>query len=47
MYVAVLQTWDENKLFADTEEATLFLGALDTIFLFSYAVVSAGLGVFG
>lgn len=34
------QTWEENRLFADAEEATLFLGALDTIFLFSYAVVS-------
>uniref|UniRef100_W5NKF5 Sugar phosphate exchanger 3 n=1 Tax=Lepisosteus oculatus TaxID=7918 RepID=W5NKF5_LEPOC len=33
------QTWNENQLFADETEATLFLGALDTVFLFSYAVV--------
>uniref|UniRef100_A0A8C2EIF5 Sugar phosphate exchanger 3 n=1 Tax=Cyprinus carpio TaxID=7962 RepID=A0A8C2EIF5_CYPCA len=32
------ETWEENKLFADMGEATLFLGALDSIFLFSYAV---------
>ncbi|MCJ8743298.1 hypothetical protein PDJAM_G00092280 [Pangasius djambal] len=32
------EKWEENRLFADAEEATLFLGALDTIFLFSYAV---------
>uniref|UniRef100_A0A671QSL8 Sugar phosphate exchanger 3 n=1 Tax=Sinocyclocheilus anshuiensis TaxID=1608454 RepID=A0A671QSL8_9TELE len=32
------ETWVENKLFADAGEATLFLGALDSIFLFSYAV---------
>ncbi|XP_053505912.1 sugar phosphate exchanger 3 [Ictalurus furcatus] len=32
------EKWEENRLFADTEEATLFLGVLDTIFLFSYAV---------
>ncbi|KAL2102449.1 hypothetical protein ACEWY4_001617 [Coilia grayii] len=32
------ETWEENRLFADTQEATLFLGVLDTIFLFSYAV---------
>ncbi|XP_061107768.1 sugar phosphate exchanger 3 [Conger conger] len=41
------ETWDENKLFADTEEATLFLGALDTIFLFSYAVGLYVSGVIG
>lgn len=35
-----LQTWEKNNLFADSDEATLFLGVLDTIFLFSYAVVS-------
>ncbi len=34
------QTWEENHLFADEKQATLFLGALDSIFLFSYAVVS-------
>lgn len=34
------QKWEENRLFADAEEATLFLGVLDTVFLFSYAVVS-------
>ncbi|KFO30126.1 Sugar phosphate exchanger 3 [Fukomys damarensis] len=33
------QTWSSNQLFPSTEEATLFLGTLDTIFLFSYAVV--------
>uniref|UniRef100_A0A1A8H045 Sugar phosphate exchanger 3 n=1 Tax=Nothobranchius korthausae TaxID=1143690 RepID=A0A1A8H045_9TELE len=32
------QTWEDNRLFADEKQATLFLGALDTIFLFSYAV---------
>ncbi|XP_063073592.1 sugar phosphate exchanger 3 [Engraulis encrasicolus] len=32
------ETWEENRLFGDTQEATLFLGLLDTIFLFSYAV---------
>ena len=47
VHADVLQTWDENKLFADSEDATLFLGALDTIFLFAYAVVSAGLAVGG
>lgn len=34
------QTWEGNHLFADEKEATLFLGALDSIFLFSYAMVS-------
>jgi hypothetical protein len=34
------EVWEEHRLFADEEEATLFLGALDTIFLFSYAIVS-------
>lgn len=34
------KTWESNHLFADEKEATLFLGALDSIFLFSYAVVS-------
>ncbi|XP_041111428.1 sugar phosphate exchanger 3 [Polyodon spathula] len=32
------QVWNENQLFPSPQEATLFLGALDTIFLFSYAV---------
>lgn len=33
------QGGDESHLFEDEEQATLFLGALDSIFLFSYAVV--------
>lgn len=33
-----VETWSSNQLFPSTEEATLFLGTLDTIFLFSYAV---------
>ncbi|KAM9467921.1 sugar phosphate exchanger 3 isoform 1-T2 [Clarias gariepinus] len=41
------ETWEENRLFADAEEATLFLGALDTIFLFSYAVGLYISGVIG
>ncbi|KAJ8262039.1 hypothetical protein GJAV_G00161390 [Gymnothorax javanicus] len=41
------ETWEENKLFADSDEATLFLGALDTIFLFSYAVGLYASGVIG
>ncbi|XP_036373872.1 sugar phosphate exchanger 3 [Megalops cyprinoides] len=41
------ETWQENKLFADAGEATLFLGALDTIFLFSYAVGLYISGVIG
>ncbi|XP_053575007.1 sugar phosphate exchanger 3 isoform X2 [Bombina bombina] len=32
------KTWNNNPLFPDTDSATLFLGLLDTIFLFSYAV---------
>ncbi|TSK13204.1 Sugar phosphate exchanger 3 [Bagarius yarrelli] len=32
------KTWEDNQLFADADQATLFLGVLDTIFLFSYAV---------
>uniref|UniRef100_A0A3B5M5U4 Sugar phosphate exchanger 3 n=1 Tax=Xiphophorus couchianus TaxID=32473 RepID=A0A3B5M5U4_9TELE len=32
------ETWEDNHLFADEKQATLFLGALDSIFLFSYAV---------
>lgn len=41
------ETWEENQLFADVEEATLFLGALDSIFLFSYAVGLYISGVIG
>ncbi|XP_018585562.1 sugar phosphate exchanger 3 [Scleropages formosus] len=41
------QTWEENKLFEDSQEATLFLGALDTIFLFSYAIGLYVSGVIG
>ncbi|KAM4873877.1 sugar phosphate exchanger 3 [Thomomys bottae] len=33
-----IEIWSTNHLFPSTEEATLFLGTLDTIFLFSYAV---------
>ncbi|GAB1290707.1 Sugar phosphate exchanger 3 [Apodemus speciosus] len=32
------EIWSTNHLFPSTEEATLFLGTLDTVFLFSYAV---------
>ncbi|XP_059904806.1 sugar phosphate exchanger 3 [Gadus macrocephalus] len=41
------QVWEEHRLFADEEEATLFLGALDTIFLFSYAIGLYVSGVIG
>ncbi|XP_056311154.1 sugar phosphate exchanger 3 [Danio aesculapii] len=41
------ETWEENALFADMGEATLFLGALDSIFLFSYAVGLYISGVIG
>ncbi|KAM8933232.1 sugar phosphate exchanger 3 isoform 4-T4 [Lycaon pictus] len=34
-----VEIWSSNHLFPSAEEATLFLGTLDTIFLFSYAVV--------
>uniref|UniRef100_A0A3Q3VN41 Sugar phosphate exchanger 3 n=1 Tax=Mola mola TaxID=94237 RepID=A0A3Q3VN41_MOLML len=40
-------TWEDNHLFADEEQATLFLGALDSIFLFSYAVGLYLSGVIG
>uniref|UniRef100_A0A8C5ICU8 Sugar phosphate exchanger 3 n=1 Tax=Junco hyemalis TaxID=40217 RepID=A0A8C5ICU8_JUNHY len=33
------ELWNSSHLFQNSEEATLFLGTLDTIFLFSYAVV--------
>uniref|UniRef100_A0A452HRH8 Sugar phosphate exchanger 3 n=1 Tax=Gopherus agassizii TaxID=38772 RepID=A0A452HRH8_9SAUR len=32
------ELWNSSHLFPNAEEATLFLGTLDTIFLFSYAV---------
>lgn len=41
------ETWEDNRLFADEEQATLFLGALDSIFLFSYAVGLYLSGVIG
>ncbi|KAJ8381997.1 hypothetical protein SKAU_G00027750 [Synaphobranchus kaupii] len=41
------ETWEENKLFGDSEEATLFLGVLDTVFLFSYAIGLYVSGVIG
>lgn len=41
------ETWEDNHLFADEEQATLFLGALDSIFLFSYAVGLYLSGVIG
>uniref|UniRef100_A0A2K5QQ41 Sugar phosphate exchanger 3 n=1 Tax=Cebus imitator TaxID=2715852 RepID=A0A2K5QQ41_CEBIM len=34
-----VEIWSRNHLFPSSEKATLFLGTLDTIFLFSYAVV--------
>ncbi|ELW68841.1 Sugar phosphate exchanger 3 [Tupaia chinensis] len=34
-----VEIWSSNHLFPNAEEATLFLGTLDTIFLFSYAAV--------
>ncbi|XP_006145109.1 sugar phosphate exchanger 3 [Tupaia chinensis] len=39
-----VEIWSSNHLFPNAEEATLFLGTLDTIFLFSYA---AGLFISG
>ncbi|KAJ0015586.1 hypothetical protein NQD34_009206 [Periophthalmus magnuspinnatus] len=41
------ETWEDHRLFADEEQATLFLGALDSIFLFSYAVGLYLSGVIG
>uniref|UniRef100_A0AAQ4R206 Major facilitator superfamily (MFS) profile domain-containing protein n=1 Tax=Gasterosteus aculeatus aculeatus TaxID=481459 RepID=A0AAQ4R206_GASAC len=32
------ETWEDHRMFSDERNATLFLGALDSIFLFSYAV---------
>uniref|UniRef100_A0A3B4XB26 Sugar phosphate exchanger 3 n=1 Tax=Seriola lalandi dorsalis TaxID=1841481 RepID=A0A3B4XB26_SERLL len=41
------ETWEDNRLFTDEKQATLFLGALDSIFLFSYAVGLYLSGVIG
>lgn len=41
------ETWEDNHLFADEQQATLFLGALDSIFLFSYAAGLYLSGVIG
>uniref|UniRef100_A0A8D3C1P4 Sugar phosphate exchanger 3 n=1 Tax=Scophthalmus maximus TaxID=52904 RepID=A0A8D3C1P4_SCOMX len=41
------ETWEDNHLFSDEKQATLFLGALDSIFLFSYAVGLYLSGVIG
>lgn len=41
------ETWQENRLFEDEKQATLFLGILDSIFLFSYAVGLYLSGVIG
>ncbi|XP_041490953.1 sugar phosphate exchanger 3 [Microtus oregoni] len=41
------EVWSSNHLFPSTEEATLFLGTLDTVFLFSYAVGLFISGVIG
>ncbi|XP_061922661.1 LOW QUALITY PROTEIN: sugar phosphate exchanger 3-like [Entelurus aequoreus] len=41
------ETWESNCLFETEEQATLFLGALDSIFLFSYAVGLYLSGVIG
>uniref|UniRef100_A0A672Z4T3 Sugar phosphate exchanger 3 n=1 Tax=Sphaeramia orbicularis TaxID=375764 RepID=A0A672Z4T3_9TELE len=41
------EIWESNCLFADEKQATLFLGALDSIFLFSYAVGLYLSGVIG
>ncbi|XP_077399681.1 sugar phosphate exchanger 3 [Vanacampus margaritifer] len=41
------ETWEKNRLFDNEEQATLFLGALDSIFLFSYAVGLYLSGVIG
>ncbi|XP_061770506.1 sugar phosphate exchanger 3 [Nerophis ophidion] len=41
------ETWESNRLFETEEQATLFLGALDSIFLFSYAVGLYLSGVIG
>ncbi|XP_068611262.1 sugar phosphate exchanger 3 [Brachionichthys hirsutus] len=41
------ETWERNHLFEDEEHATLFLGVLDSVFLFSYAVGLYLSGVIG
>uniref|UniRef100_A0A3Q0RS32 Sugar phosphate exchanger 3 n=1 Tax=Amphilophus citrinellus TaxID=61819 RepID=A0A3Q0RS32_AMPCI len=41
------ETWQDNRLFEDEKQATLFLGVLDSIFLFSYAVGLYLSGVIG
>ncbi|KAL7982302.1 hypothetical protein Chor_009900 [Crotalus horridus] len=41
------ELWNSSHLFPNTEEATLFLGTLDTIFLFSYAVGLFVSGIIG
>nr|XP_057934616.1 sugar phosphate exchanger 3 [Doryrhamphus excisus]XP_057934617.1 sugar phosphate exchanger 3 [Doryrhamphus excisus]XP_057934619.1 sugar phosphate exchanger 3 [Doryrhamphus excisus]XP_057934620.1 sugar phosphate exchanger 3 [Doryrhamphus excisus]XP_057934621.1 sugar phosphate exchanger 3 [Doryrhamphus excisus]XP_057934622.1 sugar phosphate exchanger 3 [Doryrhamphus excisus] len=41
------ETWESNRLFETEEQATLFLGVLDSIFLFSYAVGLYLSGVIG
>lgn len=41
------ETWEDHNLFENKEQATLFLGALDSIFLFSYAVGLYFSGVIG
>ncbi|XP_075967531.1 sugar phosphate exchanger 3 [Anarhichas minor] len=41
------ETWEDHHMFADQKQATLFLGALDSIFLFSYAVGLYLSGVIG
>nr|XP_058930896.1 sugar phosphate exchanger 3 isoform X5 [Kogia breviceps] len=42
-----VEIWSRNHLFPSAEEATLFLGTLDTIFLFSYAVGLFVSGIIG
>ncbi|KAG8138281.1 putative Sugar phosphate exchanger 3 protein [Naja naja] len=41
------ELWNSSHLFPNAEEATLFLGTLDTIFLFSYAVGLFVSGIIG
>ncbi|KAL3977399.1 FRAS1-related extracelluar matrix protein 1/2 [Sarotherodon galilaeus] len=41
------ETWQDNRLFEDEKQATLFLGILDSIFLFSYALGLYLSGVIG
>ncbi|KAM9823632.1 sugar phosphate exchanger 3 [Neosynchiropus ocellatus] len=41
------ETWMDNRLFDNEKQATLFLGLLDSIFLFSYAVGLYLSGVIG